>query len=266
MTVTAEHPVAPLPAAEEAPERSVVGRLDLILTAFADGDRVLTLSDISHRVGLPKSTVHRLTEQLCCAGWLERNSGGYRVGLKLLELGGVALQRNNLREIASRHLYPLAFKTGLSVQLAVYDHGSVVYLERISLVRHDLPNRVGAREAAYCTGLGKAMLAFQGEAELARVLRSLPRRTDATITDPRALQADLDAVRRTNLAYDRGEAYPGVFCIAAPVRSSGQAIGAVSVSGPVERLRSPALAHDVRATAVAVWEGRSAAATLDMIR
>ncbi len=264
MTTTAEH-LRTFPEPEEAPERSVVGRLDLILSAFAEGDRALSLSDISHRVGLPKSTVHRLADQLCSAGWLERNSGGYRVGLKLLELGGVALQRNNLREIASRHLYPLAFKTGLSVQLAIYDHGSVVYLERISLVRLDLPNRVGGRESAYCTGLGKALLAFQGEAEVAAALRSLPRRTEATITDPRALQAELENVRRTNVAYDRGEAFPGIFCIAAPVRSSGQAIGAVSVTGPVERLRSPSLAHDVRATAMAVWEGRSASAVPGLV-
>lgn len=210
MTTTAEHLIAPVPETDEVPERSVVGRLDLILSAFTANDRALSLSDVSHRVGLPKSTVHRLADQLCHAGWLERNSGGYRVGLKLLELGGVALQRNNLREVASRHLYPLAFKTGLTVQLAIYDQGSVVYLERISLVRRDLPNRVGGRESAVCTALGKALLAFQGDAEVARVLRSLPRRTDATITDPNALRAELDAVRRTNVAYDRGEAFHGV--------------------------------------------------------
>ena len=266
MTTTTDRPLAAVTETEVAPERSVVGRLDLILSAFAVGDRALSLSDISHRVGLPKSTVHRLADQLCHAGWLERNSGGYRVGLKLLELGGVALQRNNLREIASRHLYPLAFKTGLSVQLAIYDQGSVVHLEQISMVRRDPPNRVGGREPAYCTALGKAMLAFQREAEVARVLGSLPRRTEATITDPRALRTELDAVRRTNVAYDRGEAYPGVFCIASPVRSSGQAIGAVSVTGPADRLRSVSLAHDVRATAMAVWEGRSATGPFGLSR
>jgi DNA-binding IclR family transcriptional regulator len=238
-----------------------VGRLNCIMSAFTGGDRAMSLSDISHRVGLPKSTVHRLADQLCSTGWLERNSGGYRVGLKLLELGGVALQRNNLREIASRHLYPLAFKTGLSAQLAIYDQGSVVFLERISLVRRDLPSRVGGREPAYCTALGKALLAFQGDAEVAAALAALPRRTEATITDPRVLHAELETVRRTGVAHDRGEAYPGMACVAAPVRSSGQAIGAVSITGPADRLRSPSLAHDVRATALAVWEGRAATAT-----
>lgn len=256
-----------VPGADEAPERSVVGRLDLILSAFADSDRVLSLSDISHRVGLPKSTVHRLADQLCAARWLERNSGGYRVGLKLLELGGVALQRNNLRDVAARHLYPLAFKTGLSVHLAIYDHGSVVYLDRISLARRDASHRVGGRGSATCTALGKALLAFQAEDEMARVLGSAARRAEgAAATDQRTLPGELEAVRRTNLAYDRGEAFPGRSCIAAPIRGSGPAIGAVSVTGPADRLRSPSLAHDVRATAMAVWEGRSARRPLGLVR
>jgi DNA-binding IclR family transcriptional regulator len=235
--------------------RSVVGRLDAILAAFDSSDHVLALSEISARVGLPKSTVHRLADQLCSVGWMERNSGGYRVGLRLLELGGIPLQRNGLREVAFRHVYALALKTGLAVQLAILDQGDVVYLERIVLGRFRLPTRVGGREPAYCTGLGKAMVAFEDDASQASVMANMPRRTKFTVTDPRALKAEFEGIRRTGIAYDREEAYAGLACVAAPIRSSGRAIGAVSVTGPVARMQSHSVVHDVRNTALAVWAG-----------
>ena len=242
----------------EAADRSIVGRLDAILAAFEDHDRALSLGEISHRVQLPKSTVHRLAEQLCSVGWLQRNSGGYRVGLKLLQLGGVALQRNSLRERAYRHIYPLAVRTGLAVQLAILDHGAVVYLERVVLAGFGLPTRVGGREPAYCTALGKAMLAFEDEPTRSAALADMPRRTASTITDPRAMRAELEAVRRTGFAVDRGEGYRDLACVAAPIRSSGRSIGAVSVSGPLGRVRPQALIQEVRNVAAAVWEGRAA--------
>jgi hypothetical protein len=145
---------------EDSQAGTVVGRLEAILGSFDGCDHALGLSEISHRVGLPKSTVHRLANQLCAVGWLERNSGGYRVGLKLLELGSVALQRTGLRETAFKHLHSLALRTGLVVHLGILDHGEVVYLDRVTTTRVTLPTRVGGREPAYCTALGKVMLAF----------------------------------------------------------------------------------------------------------
>ena len=234
---------------------TVVGRLEAILASFDGCDQALALSEISHRVGLPKSTVHRLANQLCAVGWLERNSGGYRVGLRLLELGSVALQRTGLREAAFRHLHSLAQRTGLAVHLGILDHGEVVYLDRVVTTRVSLPTRVGGREPAYCTALGKAMLAFEDPASQAAALAGMSRRTEFTVIEPRALQATLDGARQTGIAYDREEAYRGIACIASPIRSGGRAIGAVSVTGPVARMRAHSLVHDVRNTALAVWSG-----------
>jgi len=149
---------------EDGQASTVVGRLEAILASFDGCDHALGVSEISHRVGLPKSTVHRLASQLCAVGWLERNSGGYRVGLKLLELGSVALQRTGLREAADKHLHSLAMRTGLVVHLGILDHGEVVYLDRVTTTRVSLPTRVGGREPAYCTALGKVMLAFEDPA------------------------------------------------------------------------------------------------------
>jgi DNA-binding IclR family transcriptional regulator len=248
--------VDPLAKEDDSPGSTVVGRLEAILASFEGSDHALALSEISHRVGLPKSTVHRLASQLCSVGWLERNSGGYRVGLKLLELGGIALQRTGLREAAFRHIYSLALKTGLAVHLAILDRGEVVYLDRIAMTRFGLPTRVGGREPAYCTALGKAMLAFEDQASQASALANMPRRTEFTITEPRAMQAALKSTRRTGVAYDREESYRGLGCVAAPIRSAGRAIGAVSVTGPIARMQANSVAHDVRNTALAVWSGQ----------
>ena len=240
---------------DDSQASTVVGRLEAILASFEGCDNSLALSEISHRVGMPKSTVHRLANQLCAVGWLERNSGGYRVGLKLLELGSVALQRTGLREVAFKHLHSLAQRTGLAVHLAILDHGEVVYLDRVATTRVSLPTRVGGREPAYCTALGKAMLAFEDPASQAAALTSMRRRTEFTITEPRAMQAALDSARQTGSAFDREEAYRGISCIASPIRSGGRAIGAVSVTGPVARMRAHSLVHEVRNTALAVWSG-----------
>ena len=255
------HPIgkADVERDEDGQASTVVGRLEAILASFDGCDHALGLSEISHRVGLPKSTVHRLANQLCAVGWLERNSGGYRVGLRLLELGSVALQRTGLREAAYKHLHSLALRTGLVVHLGILDHGEVVYLDRVTTTRVSLPTRVGGREPAYCTALGKVMLAFEPPASqapvLEHVLGSMRRRTEFTITEPRAFQATLDSARQTGIAYDREEAYKGLGCVASPIRSGDRVIGAVSVTGPIARLRAYSLVHEVRNTAVAIWSG-----------
>jgi DNA-binding IclR family transcriptional regulator len=251
----ASRDVRPLGTEDDIRGSSVVGRLQAILASFDGCDRALALSEISHRVGLPKSTVHRLASQLCAVGWLERNSGGYRVGLKLLEISSVALQRTGLREAAFQHIHALALRTGLAVHLGILDHGEVVCLDRIAMTRFSLPTRVGGREPVHCTALGKVMLAFEDRQGPGPAPGSLPRRTDFTITEPRALEAALDLARRTGIAYDREETYQGLGCIAAPIRGAGRAIGAVSVTGPIARMHAPALVHEIRKTALAIWSG-----------
>jgi DNA-binding IclR family transcriptional regulator len=240
---------------EDGQAGTVVGRLEAILASFDGCDRALGLSEISHRVGLPKSTVHRLANQLCAVGWLERNSGGYRVGLKLLELGSVALQRTGLREAAFKHMHSLALRTGMVVHLGILDHDQVVYLDRVATSRVSLPTRVGGREPAYCTALGKVLLAFEDPASQASALTGIRRRTEFTVVEPRAIQAALDSARQTGIAYDREEAYKGLGCVASPIRSGARVIGAVSVTGPIARIRAHSLVQEVRNTAVAIWSG-----------
>jgi DNA-binding IclR family transcriptional regulator len=236
--------------------RTVLKRIASIMDAFDQGEQSLTLVDLSQRSNLPKSTVHRLAEQLRALGWLERDHSGYRVGMRLFELGGLALQRNLLRDTAFPHLYTLASKTGLAVQLGVLDRGEVVYLERVLVAAYRLPTRLGGRMPAYCTGLGKSMLAFDDCAAEAVLASKLPRRTDNTITDPDLLRSNLAQVRASGVAFDLMESFDGLGCVAAPIRNSGRAIGAVSVTGPITRMDWDAAAEAVQHAAANIWKAR----------
>jgi DNA-binding IclR family transcriptional regulator len=236
--------------------RSLVSRIAAIMDAFDQHEPVLSLVELSRRVGLPKSTTHRLAEQLRALGWLERDHRGYRVGMRLFELGGLAVDTNQLRDSALPHLHALAGKAGLAVQLGVLDHGEVVYLERVTVGRYHLPTRLGGRMPAYCTGLGKAMLAFDDDAAAEVLDAELPARTAATLSSPDRLRTELARIRTKGVALDLQESYEGLGCVAAPIRNSGRAIGAVSVSGPIDQLDWQALTASVQQTAACIWTSR----------
>lgn len=234
----------------------MLGRVNTILSAFDDSDQVLTLQDLTDRSALPKSTVHRMTEQLVEIGWLERSFDGYRVGMRLFEIGGLATRRRRLTESAIPHLHALSTATGFAVQLAILDATDVVYLHRITAGDFDLPTRDGGRKPAYCTGLGKAMLAFDPEAAAEVLAGDLPRRTRHTLTTPAALSAELKQVATVGVAHDREEAYEGLACVAVPLRSTGRAIAAVSVTGPTDRFDADTVVPMVQRTAAAIWAER----------
>ena len=236
--------------------RSVLGRVDTILGAFDDANQVLTLHELTERTGLPKSTVYRMLEQLGRMGWLERDYEGYRVGMRLFEIGGLATRRRRLTESALPHLHALSVTSGFAVQLALLDGDEVVYLHRVETGDFTLPTREGGRQPAHCTALGKAMLAFDPEAAGDVLRRDLVRRTAQTLTSPEELAADLDRIADTGLAFDRQEAYDELACVAAPLRSAGRAIAAVSVTGPADRIDVHSIAPQVRTTATAIWNER----------
>jgi DNA-binding IclR family transcriptional regulator len=249
---------APQPPAEaddgrRHPEHTVLGRSASIMDAFNGGPQVLSLSDLNKRTRLPKSTLHRLVDQLCQIGWLERDHGGYRVGLRMFELGTLAVDGNRLHDAAFPHLQGLAARTGLAAQLAILSRTEVVYLERIVVGPVRLPTRRGGRKPAYCTALGKAMAAYDEDAMHAVVSGPMPRKTPKTITEPLALWSELRRVREDGVAFDRGEAYADLVCVAAPIRGSGHAIGAVSVTGPAGQMRWGVVTEAVRAASVAIW-------------
>jgi DNA-binding IclR family transcriptional regulator len=235
------------------PEHTVLGRSASIMEAFNGAQQVLSLGDLNKHTRLPKSTLHRLLDQLCQVGWLERDRGGYRVGLRMFELGTLAVEGNQLHEAAFPHLQALAARTGLSAQLGILDRAEVVYLARIVVGPIRLPTRRGGRKPAYCTALGKATAAYEDAAIHTVISAPMPRKTAKTITEPYALWTELQQVREAGIAFDRGEGYEELVCVAAPIRSSGRPIGAVSVTGPASRMRWAVATEAVRTTATAIW-------------
>jgi DNA-binding IclR family transcriptional regulator len=243
----------PLEASVAELQKSVLGRAALLIEAFDIDRPLLSLNNLSERTGLPRSTVHRLAEQLVQIGWLERASSGYRLGMRLFELAGLVAGRNRLRERSLLAMRSLFEETNLSVHLAVLDQFEIVYLEKLSSPGVDIPVRL-RRMPVYCTGLGKAMMAFAGDDFVEAVIRQgLVAHTPATITDADELRAALRLVQDTGIAFDREEAVTGFGCVAAPIRGAGRAIAAVSVTGGIDSIDIERLAPLVREASTEIW-------------
>ncbi|HEY3772907.1 MAG TPA: IclR family transcriptional regulator [Solirubrobacteraceae bacterium] len=236
---------------------AVLDRAFRLLAAFTPDHGELTLAELAAASDLPRSTAHRLAGQLTEHGALERSARGWRLGLRLFELGQLVPRQERLRELALAHMQDLYELTHETIQLAVLDGGQVLYVEILSGHRKvPTPSRRGGRMPVHCTALGKALLAFapDGGAAAVEAAGRLDARTGHTITDPQRLMSELHDVRRHAVAYDRQEASLGLRCVASPVLSTdGTARAALSVSLPAEDPRPfPEVAAAVRMAALAL--------------
>ncbi|MFE1593323.1 IclR family transcriptional regulator [Nocardia sp. NPDC058705] len=224
-----------------APPTSMIERMTLILDAFDAATPTLTLLGLAERTGLPRSTVHRILDQMIRLRWLAHTPGGYRLGLRVLELGGLAAEQNELREVVGPLLYELSQRTGMVGHLAVLDGREVLFLDRSGgRGRMVIPTRVGGRLPAHTTAVGKALLATlePGIAE-ASLRGNAVARTARTIVDRAELLRELARIRnRQGVAVDTEESLPGVGCVAVPIRGRGVAVAAISLSGTVRGERT----------------------------
>lgn len=215
--------------------RSVLGRGLAVLSAFGAQDSAVALADLARRTRLAKSTTYRMCQELCAAELLEKTDDGYRLGLRVFELGALAPRQRTIREDAGPVLAELQAATGLTVHLAVRDGCHVVYVDKLAgrTAAPGLPSRVGGRMPLHCTAVGKALLAHAGVDVLDAVLASgLPRLTRHTHVQPARLAEQLAMIRRTGVAHDHEESTLGVACVGAPVLDDrGRAVAAVSVAG-----------------------------------
>ena len=223
-----------------------------LLKAFSDDEFEIGVSDLARRLGLAKSTVHRLASTLITERLLERSAadGKYRLGLLLFELGSLVRRKMDVSAEARPFLKALMEKTGETVHLGVLDDHSVLYINRIesrSALRMSFG--LGARAPLHCTALGKALLAFQpGPFIEETIAMGLPRRTANTITGPQAFRQELAAVRARGYAVEDEEIEAGLRSIATVVRNdSGNVIAAIGVAGPAHRLTKKVLLSYARA-------------------
>ncbi len=218
-----------------------------LLKAFSEDEVEIGISTLARRLGVAKSTAHRLAATLVSENLLEqdRASGKYRLGIALFRLGTLVRRRMNVSEVARPHLFSLRQTTNETVHLAILDGTDIMYvyfLESTQAVR--MRSDLGLRKPAYCTAEGQAILAFSPPEVVQSVLRKgLKPRTPRTITDPDALAKALDGVRARGCAVEDEESEVGVRCVAAPIRNdTGEVVAAVGVAGPVSRLSKKALA------------------------
>jgi DNA-binding IclR family transcriptional regulator len=212
-----------------------------VLECFSFQAPRLSLTEIAQRVGLPLSTTHRILATLREVGLVEQQGDRdlYRLGLKLLELGSLVLANMEVHREALPFIEELVRETGETVHLGVFDGAQVVSIEKMDSP-HGLASNItiGKGAPSYCTGVGKALLAFQPDAVVSHVCRlGLETYTPQTITDPAKLRKELAQVRALGYAVDNVEHQPDVRCVAAPIRNhSGDVVASLSISGPASRI------------------------------
>ena len=225
-----------------------------LLSVFSFREPRLSLADLANRTGIPRATAFRLLSTLEQSGFLVKVHGAYQLGIKCFVLGNIVAGGLDLRETAHPHLVALRDETRETTQIAILDHWQVVYLERmlsplpVGLMR----SRAGAILPAYCTALGKTLLAFRPVPEVAAWAASqkFTALTPHTITSAARLMKELRTILTRGYGLDEEEREKGVCCIAAPVRNhTGDVVAAISVAGPTHRMPR-ALAGSSMAAAV----------------
>jgi IclR family acetate operon transcriptional repressor len=235
----------------------------LHVLAESDGEDGMTMADLAATVGLNRTTAYRLCEGLARSGWVQLSASGERGGTRRVDLGPRALgfgilaaSKYDPEERLQRVVDELAHEVGETVHAAALDGLDVIHIGWA--VPDDGPRmalRLGARELAHVTGLGKAMLATLPRDEVLRRYRQeqLVTRTPNSLSTRTELLAELERVQELGYAVDNQEAQPGVFCVAAPVFARPDAtlysISVTSFPIELEGDRLPEIVHAVKQAA-----------------
>ncbi|MCR9088348.1 MAG: IclR family transcriptional regulator [Rhodobacteraceae bacterium] len=223
------------------PGDGTVGKALGVLDRVASFGRPTRLAELQTVCGLPKATLYRLLQTLVSQGMLTHDpeTQTYALGVRLVRLAHAAWTQSSLAPLARSHLDRLSAETGETVHLAQLDGAHVLYVDKRNAKRPvDMFSQAGRVGPAYCTGVGKAMLAYAGAAELDRVLpqQSFHRFTQTTITDEATLRQELVQIHADGYAFDREEHEPGITCVAVPVLSPrGRLLGGLSLTGALTR-------------------------------
>lgn len=225
----------------ETPLSTVIKTLRILQT-FSEDRPELGVMEISRILRLHKSSVSRIVSSLASEGFLEKShsTSKYRLGLKLIGLAHLVLKGCDLRDHARPLMDELAKRSGEIVHLSVLDKNDIVYLEKQGEGQGlTVGSRIGGRNPAHASAMGKVLLAGKSKEELLKTLSagSLVKCTPNTITHLANLLKELEKVRKKGYATDDEESFLGIRCVAAPVcDSEGRVVAAVSVTAPKERM------------------------------
>src|SRR5262245_34718955 len=247
------------------PVKSADRTLD-VFELLAAEPRGLTVSEISEKLGLARSSTHGLVRTLHSRGYLTENGGRrFHLGARLIQLGLNVVDRLELRAAARGPLERLVQETHDTALLVVPDHGELLYVDKLLSDARDVRTdpRVSSRRPLHCTSLGKALLAAVDDEAVLTVVDAtgLEPATEFSIADRDQLLADLALTRERGYAIDQQEALVGVWCVGAPVRDhTGRPVGAISLSTIKDFFEPDRTGPRVAATAVEVshamgWRG-----------
>lgn len=206
------------------------------------------VTEIAEELGLSKGTVHGHIATLAENEYIVKNDSTYRLSLRHLELGETVKDRLEIYDVVSEELDDLAEECGELAQFAMEEHGKAVYIYKASGNNAvQTASSAGRREYMHCISLGKAMMANMSQERVESIIdrHGLPEYTENTITSREELFDELEAVEERRYAFDREEKIMGLRCVAAPVTTNGEVVGAVSISGPASRFQGERYEEDL---------------------
>jgi DNA-binding IclR family transcriptional regulator len=235
-----------MPGLAESPSTSV-DRTIAILEAVASRAAGMSNAEISRKLDIPKSSASYILRALEKHGYLrrQRETGKYRLGLKILNLGRGALSGVDVREVALPIMRQLVEHVHITSHMAILDGTQAVYVERVEspgFIKMD--TWIGRRMEVYSTSVGKALAAHLPEEQVQAILheRGMKRRTPTTITNPTRFLRELELVRERGYAFDDEENSVGVRCVAAPVfNAAGEIEAALNITGTTQQVNKETL-------------------------
>lgn len=225
---------------ESKQSQSTVARLFDVLETLAGAPHPMTLAELGDATEIPKASLHRILQLVQARGYVtqEDQGGRYAAGIRCFELGAMWAENLDIRATAAPHLQALNQLTQETVHLGVYEHGDVVYVDRLeSPLQVVAKTYIGRRSPATQVSTGRALLAYRETSEIERVLAGpLPAYTDLTVTDPDELRQILTTVREDGYAINLGNYRTEVCGVAAPVRDhTGGVVAAIGICTPLHR-------------------------------
>jgi len=232
-----------------------IERVNALLDLLGSYSHGISLHQISMTLDLPKGTCHRLLNSLAYFDFVRQESKTryYALGFKHLELANRLLRQLDFREVATPILKELSNKIKETVHLVILDRDEVLYIEKFEPYEAQnglqMASKVGHRSPAHCCAVGKILLSELPEERVEAIIqaRGLPQRTENTITDKAQLSKHLKQIREQGYSIDDEENEVGIRCVAAPIRNAmGEAIAAISISGPALRITKEAIEKSLK--------------------
>jgi IclR family transcriptional regulator, KDG regulon repressor len=213
-----------------------------IMDLFDERERELTITEISKRMNLHKSTVHSLLKTLQKQRYISQSeeSGKYRLGMKLFERGNMVLSQLDLRNVSRKHLERLSATTNLTVHLVILDGQEGVYIDKVEGSGVTvLYSRIGRRVPIHTSAVGKSLISTKTDAELDQFLKNYQytKLTANSISSKEELLEEINHVRLAGYSIDNEENEPGIVCFAVPIKDySGKVIAGISMSMPASKV------------------------------